>query len=90
MSMSTWVTGLRDANDPKHVKMVAAMKACLAAGLEFPKELDIYFDGTANPDRALEIEIKSTEGKREMEKYIDVVVSDIPPGVKVIRFTNSW
>lgn len=90
MGMMTFVKGLRDANDPKHVKMVAALKACLAASIKMPPELEAYFDGTANPDRALEVEIKSTDGNGEMEKYIDVVVADIPPGVKVIRFTNSW
>lgn len=90
MSMSTWVKGLRDAADPKHMKMVAVLQACLAANVPFPKEVETYFDGTANPDRALEVEIKSTDGKGEMEKYIDVAVADIPPGVKVIRFTNSW
>lgn len=36
MSMSTHVMGLRDANDPHHVKMVAALEACLAVPLPLP------------------------------------------------------
>lgn len=90
MSMSTYVFGLRDANDPQHKKMVAALTACQAANLPLPKQLEQYFKGTSDPDASLQVEIKSTKGGRDMTSYVDVALADLPPDVKVIRFCNSW
>lgn len=90
MSMSTHVMGLRDANDPHHVKMVAALEACLAVPLPLPAPLLEYFDGTSNPDAALKVEVPFKKSNTDSQNHYDVVVSEIPAHVKVIRFTNSW
>jgi hypothetical protein len=90
MGMSSYVYGLRDANDPQYKKMAAALKACLAADLPLPKPLQEYFKGSHDPEEALQVEIKSEEGSKDSTNYYDVVLADLPPDVKVIRFCNSW
>lgn len=90
MSMSSYVYGLRDTKDPEYQKMAAALNACVAANLPLPKPLEQYFKGSSDPEESLQVEIKFKKVNKEMTTCYDVILADLPPDVKVIRFCNSW
>lgn len=93
--MSTSVYGLRTKEDPTYKKHVAVLKACMEAGIrELPKETAEYL-GSVDPyeglyEEVLIVKIPKTEYREDMTEGYEIKVSDIPQGVEVIRFCNSW
>ena len=96
MGMSLCVVGLRDENSSLHKKMVRVLDALrdLGESENLPVALVKYFGRTYDdddlPDLALEVELKSTEWGDEDRAGLEILVSEIPEGVKKIRFYNSW
>jgi hypothetical protein len=90
MGMSTHVVFLRDGNDEEHQKKVKVLKACIDANVAIPKEILDYFDGSYDPDVALEINFKAREWGDHYRSGYEVDLDEIPEGVKTIRFYNSW
>lgn len=95
MGMSTRVIGLVSENDPTYKKHAKVLIACIEAGVkELPKETAEYF-GSSYPERyllveKLTVEIPKRKYNADMEEGLEIVVRDIPAGVEVIRFVNSW
>jgi hypothetical protein len=94
--MSTRVIGFRTSNDPIYKKHAAVLRACIDADIEeLPKETANYF-GTKYPDNylleeALQVEIPKTDwSDGDMSEGYEIRVSEIPAGVEIIRFTNSY
>ena len=60
MSMSTYVYGVRDL-DGKFAKMIAAKKACDAAGIGYPKDVIEYFKYPGEKEETLRQEMETLE-----------------------------
>jgi hypothetical protein len=85
MSTNLSVIGLRDENDPSHIKMVKAKEALDAAEIEWPKEVYDYFDGSRYSDTPLEVKIPNNEWGNDYVSGYEILVSEIPKNVKKIR-----
>ncbi len=96
MGMSTWVIGLRTKDDPTYKKHLAVLEACKAAKIEeLPKESAEYWGSKwpsdINPEDALQMKVPAKEwNDGDMQVGYELKVSDIPQGVEVIRFVNSY
>ena len=97
MSISTEVIGLTDPEDPTYKKMLALKRAFDAAGGDpgkYPKVLvDYYAARGADPcdeESALEVQLPLRDWSTEMREGYELDVADIPPGLKTIRFFNSY
>jgi antitoxin component HigA of HigAB toxin-antitoxin module len=94
MGMSTSVVFLRSKDNDQYQKMLRVAQTCTEAGVELPEEVDNYFDGEFeyNPEGPLEMNAEkvATEYHAEMQEGYEIKVSDIPDGVDVIRFYNSY
>ncbi len=92
--MSTHVIGLRPPTE-NYKKKLAAWQACMAADVEPPQELRDYFNDERepNPD-GMEVAIEDTDAVTkydgDMEQGFDVDISELPEGVTIIRFYNSY
>ena len=96
MGMSTYVKGFVSPNNETYKKHSKVLRACIDAGIsELPKETAEYF-GSEYPEEylfeeKLEVEIKQHEWTdNDMSQGYEIKVSEIPKGVEVIRFVNSW
>lgn len=95
MGMSTRVCGFISSNNDTYQKHSKVLRACIDAGIEeLPKETAEYF-GADYPEEylfeeKLEVTIPKHEWRAEMEEGYEIIVSEIPEGVEVIRFVNSW
>jgi hypothetical protein len=93
--MSTRLVGFRSDKDPIFQKQVKVLLACLEAGIEkLPTETAAYF-GSEYPEKylieeALSISIPKKEWSADMQEGYEILVKDIPQGVEVIRFYNSY
>ena len=94
MGMSTYVKLLRDKDDPTYKKMLKIFLACREADTELPPVVEKYFgeDGIdAEPEAPLEIEFEAREwSDSDGREGIEIDLDELPPGVKTIRFINSW
>jgi hypothetical protein len=90
MGMSTYVLLLRDGSCPHHQLKVKVLQACLEADVAVPEEVDKYFDGTDDPDYGLIIPFEAREYNGEHETGVEIDISELPEGVKTIRFLNSY
>lgn len=89
MSMSTDVVGIKPPNE-HYKKMAAAWHACKAAGVDPPREVDEFFGG-GDPDPAgIIVKLEAREYHSDYEQGLEVDIDTLPPGVKTIRFCNSW
>lgn len=95
MSMSTYVKGVRPADETWH-RMKNVWDACKDAGVPVPGEVDRFFDGD-DPDPAGVIidldENKHPAVRKWNDEYssgLEVILSQLPPDVTVVRFINSW
>lgn len=89
MSMSTHVVGFRPPDD-KYQRMRAVYEACTAAGTSTPREVLEFFEGEEPSENGTIVEIKSYPYKGDMCEGLEVDITDLPRGVKVIRFYNAW
>jgi len=90
MGMNSYVVLLRSKDDPTYKKYLRVLLGCEAANVTLPPEVDAYFGGTTEPEFPLEISYKPREWADECSMGFEVDVDDLPPGVKTIRFVNSW
>lgn len=92
MGMSTYVVGFQPA-DEQWDKMVASRKACLAAGVPVPTEVDNFLGEEPDDSPGREINIRCAESKwndGNSRQGIEIDISKLPKNVKIIRFVNSW
>ncbi len=89
ISMSANIVLLRDRNDSTYQKYLAILLACQKADVDLPDEVDNYFGGEYDPDFPLEIEFEPREWHNEYYEGYEIDISELPKGVKTIRFYNS-
>lgn len=95
MSMDIRIVGIREA-DEKHQKNYAAVVALRDAGLPLPDSLSKYYGyirpERITPDTGLDVVIDRcvewSDG--DMQTGCELFVTDIPPGVKKIRFACAF
>lgn len=89
MGMSTHVVGFKPP-DEKFMKMLAAWKACEAAGVDPPKDVRKFFNDGQPDEAGVEVVVKATEWHGDEGDGFEVDLRTIDPDVKIIRFFNSW
>lgn len=92
MGMSTYVVGYR-APDAEWKKKALAWVACIDAGVEPPDELEEFFDGQDPSEQdGCEVSIRkaTTEWSGDGKAGLELDLEKLPPGVKIVRFVNSW
>jgi len=96
MGMSTCVKGFVSPKNETYKKHCKVLRACIDAGVsELPKETAEYF-GSKFPEEylfeeKLEVKIKQYGWtNNDMSDGLEIKVSEIPEGVEVIRFINSY
>lgn len=102
MSMNTRIQAFKSSDE--HDKHVRVLEFCRVEGVTVPIETAAYFgddtEGT-DPNEYYDIEIEemlkvdlgaclTRDNSVEMENRWEIDVSKIPPGVAIIRFTNSY
>ncbi len=85
MGISLHVIGLRDENDPNHIKMVKAKEALDAAGITWPKEVYDYFDGSTDSDTPLEVNLEKQEWRNDYYSGYEIEIDKLPKNIKKIR-----
>ena len=92
MSMGTHVEGFRPP-DETFKKMKAAYDACIAARVEIPDEVVNFFEGVPPDNNGVKVDIKKAAKEwsdHESCQGIEVDITKLPEGVKIIRFANCW
>lgn len=96
MSMSTHIVGFTPPGEEWN-RMKAIWDACKGAGVQVPEEVLRFFNWEEPDIRGVKFEetqlINSgvvTLWKEDMREGYEVEVAKIPPGVKVLRFFNSF
>jgi hypothetical protein len=89
MSMSTHVIGFRPP-DEKWKKMKSVWDSCEKAGIDPPKEVTEFFNDCEPDPAGVEVEIKTHPYRAEMVDGYEVKLSELPKGISVIRFFNSY
>ncbi len=89
MSMSSHVVGFMEP-DAEFKKMYAVYTACREANVEPPDEVDEYFQYETPDELGMQVGLDLTEYKDDMQEGYELRVSEIPKGVTVIRFFNSY
>ena len=89
MGMSTHIVGIMPADETFN-KMKAAYDACELAGVEPPREVMEFFGHSAPEADGATCELKTREWQNDMCQGLEIDIADLPPGVKTIRFYNSW
>lgn len=92
--MSTEVVGFKEA-DEQWKKMKSVWDSCEHAEIKIPEEVYNYFNGENPGDKpGFDIDLKHTsccsEYNYEYGSGYEIKISDIPEGVSIIRFINSW
>jgi hypothetical protein len=91
VSMPVHVTGFSPP-DETWSRMKAVWDACTEAGLAVPREVEEFFGGAAPDPAGVKVDLPARKwGNSEVaEEGCELDVADIPPHVKVIRFSVSW
>lgn len=95
MGMSTHIKGFILPTNPEYIKHANVLKACNEAGIKkLPKETADYF-GEDYPELSLledklAVRIPCHEFNADMMDGFDVKLSELPPGIDIIRFYNSY
>lgn len=96
MGHSSYVKALISDQDPTYQKYSKVLRACLDAGVsKLPQEVANYFGSEYAEEylfeEKLQVKIPLTGwSDGDMCDGYEIKVEDIPEGVKVIRFVNSW
>lgn len=93
MGMSTHVVAIRPA-DATWQRMKAAWDACVKAGVPIPEAVFEFFDGETPDTSGVVIDIEYTPAVRkwqsDMKAGFEVLLDELPDGVKIVRFYNSY
>lgn len=93
MSMSTYVVAIRPP-DEHWQQMKAAYDAIKVAGLSMPNEIAQFFDCQDPDPQGVLLQLDGAPSVREWSndysQGLEVVLSELPPDVKILRFYNSW
>jgi len=96
MGMSTYVKGFVSPENETYKKHCKVLDACIEAGIsKLPEETAKYFDCEYPEgylfEEKLEVSIPQHEwDDGDMCNGYEIKVSEIPEGVEVIRFVNSY
>jgi len=95
MGMSTRVEGFISSDNETYRKHSAVLRACIDAEVScLPKETAEYFGSEYPSEYLLEdkliVDIPKREYTEDMTEGFEILISDIPEGVEMIRFANSW
>jgi len=89
MGMNTHVVGIKEPTE-QYRKYKAIWDACTDAGIPIPDEVDTYFNGyTPNPN-GITVDVPACTHNEPGKEHTEVVLADLPEGVTMLRFTNSW
>lgn len=92
MGMSTHVVGFRPPDDAWQ-RMKQAHDSCKAAGVEPPHGVQEFFNYKEPDSAGVEVDIQqavTTWNERDMSDGFEVDITKLPPGVKIVRFVNSY
>lgn len=94
MSMSTHICGFKAAT-PIFIHMRDAWKACIAAGVDPPREVMDFFDGELPDDDAPGLEVALdedllTEITGPGHRGYQIHLASLPDHITHLRFYNSW
>ena len=92
MGMGTHVEGFRPPDEDFN-KMKAIYYACKDAHVSIPDEVNDFFEGQAPDSNGVRVDISKAAKKwtdRDSCEGIEVDVTKLPEGVKIIRFANCW
>lgn len=95
MGMFTSIVGFKPPDD-KWKKMKEVYQSCTNAEVPIPKEVDSFFNYEAPDDAGVTEQLKDSEAVSRYdnpdraESGIQVDLSKLPEGIKIIRFVNSW
>jgi len=93
--MSTHVVGIKPPDD-NWKKMKAVYDSCVAAEIDVPDEILDYFgisDSDVPDERGVAVDLPigvTKEWCAEMRDGIEVDLSKLPEGIKILRFYNSY
>lgn len=99
MSMITEIYGLGSTQSDEFLQHEAVLIACYNAGIhELPQKTAEFFNTKYSEPcvlkefRKQEVPFQNTlvQGEEEVSDIFEVVVADIPKGVDIIRFVNSY
>ncbi|MEE9367015.1 MAG: hypothetical protein V3W44_10035 [Dehalococcoidales bacterium] len=90
MSMSTYIKGFK-LLDRQWVAMKHVWESCIRADVDIPYKVLEFFDHVPPSEAGAECDVPYTTSNREASRTIyEVDIGQIPEGVKIIRFYNSW
>lgn len=91
MGMSTHVVGIKPPNE-YWKKMKAAWDACMEADVIPPQEVEEFFDGEPPDEKGVVVDLGEFKEKYkgEAEEGYEININNLPDGVEIIRFYNSW
>lgn len=92
MGMSTHVIGIKPP-DARWSAMRSIYQTCEEAGVEVPWEVLDFFNGVkfeCIEPTGVVVDVPNKEYEGSDQSGLEIVVADIPDGVKVLRFYNSW
>ena len=90
MSVDLVVCGIKPPTE-EYTKKLEAWKACEAAGVEIPKEVDDFFNGEEPEPSGMRVELPydapecCTEWYDENGQGYEIDLSKLPKGVAIIR-----
>jgi hypothetical protein len=90
--MSTHVVGFRPA-DEKWEKMKEVWAACDSAGVPVPDNVLDFFDHEHpgdKPGAEVDVDAAVKDWNSTGCSGFEVDVTKLPPGLKILRFYNSW
>lgn len=95
MGMSSHVVAIRPP-DERWRQMRAVWDACTAAGIDPPSEVEEFFDGERPDSEGVVIDLRHPrsdavrEWRNDHSEGYEVLLDQLPPDVKILRFYNSW
>lgn len=89
MGMSTHLIGIMPA-DQRFNEMKAIWDACEAGNIAPPEEVYKFFGHERPTANGLTVGIDARDWCDDYRQGLEIDIADLPPGVKTLRFYNSW
>ena len=91
MSMSMHLVGIKPA-DETWKKMKDVWDACDSAGIKVPDSVLAFFKNEPPDDDGVTVDLSDDgfDWKGDMEEGYTVILSDLDPTIKKLRFYCSW